>query len=51
MMEIDVIILMITTSLNFGLSTYKNNKIRWVNVLCTILGLVVIGYYFLHNGL
>jgi len=47
----DVIILMITTNLNFGLATDKNNKRRWINILCTMLGLVVIGYKFLYNGL
>jgi len=37
---VSVVILMITTSLNVALATDKDNKRRWVNVICSIIGLV-----------
>jgi hypothetical protein len=51
LIPIDVIILMATTSLNFALATEKENKRRWINVICTILGLVVILYRTVNYGL
>jgi hypothetical protein len=46
---VEVVILIITTSLNVALATDKDNKRRWVNVICSIVGLVGIVYFSVYG--
>ena len=41
---VEVVILMITTSLNVVLATDKDNKKKRINIICSIVGLVGIMY-------
>ncbi len=47
---VGVVILMITTSLNVVLATDKDNKRRWVNIICSIVGLVGIMYCSVYGA-
>jgi hypothetical protein len=49
-LPVEVVILMITTSLNVVLATDKNNKRRWVNIICSIVGLVGIMYCSVYGA-
>jgi len=50
LIPIDVIILMITTSFNAALATDKDNKRKWINIICTLLGLSVIIYRSVYSN-
>ena len=47
---VEVVILMITTSLNVVLATDKDNKRRWINIICSIVGLVGIIYCSVYGA-
>jgi hypothetical protein len=47
---VEVVILMITTSLNVVLATDKDNKRRWINIICSIVGLVGIMYCSVYGA-
>jgi len=47
---VTVVILIITTSLNAALATDKRNSKRWINVICTIVGLVGIIYSSVYGA-
>ena len=47
---VEVVILMITTSLNVSLATDKDNKRRWVNIICSIVGFIGIMYCSVYSA-
>jgi hypothetical protein len=48
MIPINIWVLIIATSVNFGLGSAKH-RYRLVNVFCTILGVTVIFYKIVHQ--